>query len=441
MAAFSPQMKEFGNALDMLYIRNNASGRNKFKEKWPDAAQYLFGAQLIQYDYEGAKDLDHRAQLEEEAIDRRILLKDTLAELVDKSVDAGTLQFDYVGQIIDTFGPLLSVFLYAEDIIERVRPGLLTKAKDAQKDVSEEDTAEGDIASVGASNVSDDYAGLDDRSLLEAEKEILSSASGDDLDDIKPIDVSEGNTGDEMMAEAAAAEVASISPQAGDEASGDAEVRTADAIEENVADVSAEIAEAMQIKKEAVGIATFEDAPPTPEAMSDPLDDVKPIETPVPDAVSTDNVDATPSEAKAAELPPSIPSAPEINDLDDVRPIETSPPPPPPVSEDVPKAEDVVAPEVPESPPVEPESAPETPPLPPAVDVVAEEKPDVPDVVPAEVETKPEEQAKIEDDAVKDATSQPEEAVQPPEEAPSEEPVKVESGVYKALFNSVAKAV
>ncbi len=125
MAAFSNQLDNLTESLDLLYIPYNASGRNKFREKLPSIAQYIFGSQLVKYDDEGTSDIDHRIKLEEEANERRLELKITISEIIDKSVDQGTLIFDYVGQVIDRYGAEVSQFLYADEIIERVRPGLL----------------------------------------------------------------------------------------------------------------------------------------------------------------------------------------------------------------------------------------------------------------------------------------------------------------------------
>jgi len=129
MAAFSDKLKDLEEALSLLYIPRNLSGRLKFKDKWPEVAQYLFGDELIGYDINGFEDLDRRAKLEEEANDRRIRIKQTINEIVDKSVDAGSLMFDYVGSVIDEYGALMSKYLYAEDVIERVRPGLLASSE------------------------------------------------------------------------------------------------------------------------------------------------------------------------------------------------------------------------------------------------------------------------------------------------------------------------
>ncbi len=130
MAAFYDKLTDLGEALSILYISRNSSGRNKFREKWPEVSEYLFGSTLISYDIEGVKDRELRSKLEDEADDRRIDLKQTINEIVEKSVNAGSLQFDYVGSVIDKYGVDMSLFLYAENIIERVRPGLLATRKD-----------------------------------------------------------------------------------------------------------------------------------------------------------------------------------------------------------------------------------------------------------------------------------------------------------------------
>ena len=132
MAAFSKQIEQLTESLDILYIKNNAGGRKIFRDKWPEVAGYVFGSELTAYDMDGVSDDDeraHRCEMEDEADMRRIDLKQTMSELVEKSVDAGSLQFEYVGSVVDKYGPLLSQFLYEENVIERVRPGILVEAK------------------------------------------------------------------------------------------------------------------------------------------------------------------------------------------------------------------------------------------------------------------------------------------------------------------------
>lgn len=164
MAAFSDKRDGLFTALDMLYIYGNASGRNKFREKWPDVAAYVFGEQLIGFDNDGTTDFDLRKTLEEEADARRFFLKETIEDMVDKSVDAGMLQFDYVGKVVDAFGPLISTFLYSETVIERVRPGVLERVKADQVEDEEEE-----------------------ESVSAQEKEALTNTSDQILDDIQPI--------------------------------------------------------------------------------------------------------------------------------------------------------------------------------------------------------------------------------------------------------------
>ncbi|MBI1300589.1 MAG: hypothetical protein GC137_02925 [Alphaproteobacteria bacterium] len=125
MAAFHEKMPELKEALSLLVIRNNSGGRNNFRQKWPDVARYMFGEKLIEYDNEGTKDREHRAQLEDEASLRRIELNKLLENVIDKSVDKGILNAEYVGETIDKFGVEVIQFVYAADVIERVRPGKL----------------------------------------------------------------------------------------------------------------------------------------------------------------------------------------------------------------------------------------------------------------------------------------------------------------------------
>jgi len=159
MAAFSEKLTELGDALGLLYITRNSSGRNKFREKWPEVSEYLFGFTLINYDINGCDDREQRTKLEEEANERRIMLKTTISEIVDKSVEAGSLIFDYVGEVIDQYGADMSVFLYAENVIERVRPGLLaTRGEKTKEEIKEQEEAPNDdiTATTTVSEISDD---------------------------------------------------------------------------------------------------------------------------------------------------------------------------------------------------------------------------------------------------------------------------------------------
>jgi hypothetical protein len=126
-AALSDKLDHFSEALCMLYIKDNLSGRNKFREKWPEAAQFIFSDALIAYDNEGVTDREHRSVLENDAEERRAALLEKITEIPEKSVDSGALEFDYVGEVLDTYGPKISLLLYKDDIIQRVRPDFIKK--------------------------------------------------------------------------------------------------------------------------------------------------------------------------------------------------------------------------------------------------------------------------------------------------------------------------
>ena len=145
LSVFSEELQNISDNLDLLYIRSNASGRNKFRDKWPKVAEYIFGEQLITYDNEGTQDHDLRIQLEADAGERRISLKQTIAELKEKSIDEGSLQADYVGNVIDLYGPYIASLLYLDNIVDRVRAGSLEKIEAAREEIEQmkQDTASG----------------------------------------------------------------------------------------------------------------------------------------------------------------------------------------------------------------------------------------------------------------------------------------------------------
>jgi hypothetical protein len=122
--AFSDRLDELNEAFAALYIHKNASGRNKFREKWPEIAAYVFSEKLIACDDKHPGDFDERKILEEETDLRRIEFKNILTEIETESVASGVLKLDYIGSIIDKVGPVIAPYLYADKIIEKARPGL-----------------------------------------------------------------------------------------------------------------------------------------------------------------------------------------------------------------------------------------------------------------------------------------------------------------------------
>lgn len=133
--AFGEKLDEFRDALNLLYIKKNQSGRLKFAEKWKAPAEYIFGADLLEIDTRGPspEEYELRLQLEEAAEDRRIQVKQLLSELKEKSVVSGTLQFEYVGKVIAEYGAEISRILFADNIIERVSPGLLARLDEEKR--------------------------------------------------------------------------------------------------------------------------------------------------------------------------------------------------------------------------------------------------------------------------------------------------------------------
>ncbi|MDH5721831.1 MAG: hypothetical protein OEY94_00715 [Alphaproteobacteria bacterium] len=208
--AFSQNMDLLQKDLSLLYLKGNASARNKFGDIYPEIAQYLFGEDLIRYDYEGCDDIEHRDQLEEEALQRRFDILNIMEDLREKSVKAGSLEMEYVSKVIDHFGVEVSRYMYAENIIERVRPGALktveTKKKesdDGKKHYHTQETLDDDTIlraaeqEILASKPKDTAVPLP---TMEAEGESKPSNPvpvniEDELANIKPIDMRDANDG------------------------------------------------------------------------------------------------------------------------------------------------------------------------------------------------------------------------------------------------------
>lgn len=373
MAAFSAKMKDLEEALSLLYITKNPSGRLKFKEKWPEVADHLFGSELIKYDTEGVEDRKHRTKLEEEANDRRIDLKQTIAEIVDSSVKSGSLQFDYVGGVIDLYGPVISTYLYAEDVIERVRPGVLAAHKEKTAEPSADDAQEKKPA------VGDD---MSDTANISAVSDELNMEK-DDMMETGTIDEDQDTVADDMQKEKEQAEdkklsneektILSNASEVPEEAEGTEALLPDNHVPDNVHQPETK--------------PTLPSEPPKQESSPE----VKPIETPVP-----------PSEAKPpveTQAPPVLPDA----EPQSVKPIET----PPPVLPEVEKPAESVAQEAPANP------------APPVSDV-----PDILKPPPAETQAPP----------MPEAPKKVEELTAP-------QAAKAEKGVYKTMFNGLAKAV
>ncbi len=430
-AAFGKQLDEITDALGILYIKNNASGRHKFLDKWPDIARYVFGDTLIKYDHDGTKDRAHRAELEEEADQRRVLLKQTIREMHDKSVDAGVLKFDYVGQVIDQFGPDLSPYLYSEAVIERVRPGLLAKRK-TEKEVDDQaasdssDQADEDIRIKERASHNPQESLYDDQKLSAEESDILSNTD-DQYDAVKPIELSESI---ETPREGIKEDV---------NLPGDEQARAEQEEKQN-----------LDAQKEEAKTQATDSKPPMPTEMSE-LDNIRPIETQTlvdssepkadkpEDAVTVEGGNPAPELPKTSEVSnpaPELPKAAEAsNPAPEIPKATEVSNPAPELKKEVAVQEDKLNEDI-----VAPEAV-----TPPVADVDVQTPnvtPEIESVKPIETPLQPETPVVPKDES-KDAAPAP--APEEKDAAPSvfhrklAEKPKKPKGYYMDIFNGLAK--
>ena len=138
----SAQFDEFKQALEVLYVMANMSGRINFTKAWPEAAQHILGAELIKYDEEGTDDKEHRAELEQQAEERRLSLLDVMDTLEEKSVDKGALQIEYVRGVVERLGRPLALHIYGAQIVDRFIAPLPSEASSG----GEGDAGDGAVA-------------------------------------------------------------------------------------------------------------------------------------------------------------------------------------------------------------------------------------------------------------------------------------------------------
>lgn len=127
----SEDYEEFRDDLEILYVRGNLSGRLQFAKKWPEAAAFVFGEELIDFDQNGVKDRARLAELEDAADEQQMGLSEIVTTLESESVHEGVLQFEYVQTVVHALGRPLSLLMYAPGIVERV--------PDAQPEPEEEE--------------------------------------------------------------------------------------------------------------------------------------------------------------------------------------------------------------------------------------------------------------------------------------------------------------
>ncbi len=110
---------EFKEALELLYIIANQSGRILYAKNWPQAAKVVLGEELIGFDTKGTQDLERRAELEGEADKRRIVMLEVLDHVEERSVVDGVLQVEYVERLIKDWGRAIALKVYSPAIVDR----------------------------------------------------------------------------------------------------------------------------------------------------------------------------------------------------------------------------------------------------------------------------------------------------------------------------------
>jgi hypothetical protein len=117
-----PKFEVLREAIQILYIRGNQSGRIYFNKEWPDVAAYILGHELIRIDTHGSDDKELRKDLEEEAEERQYGLLNIFETLEDNSAKSGVLQTDFVEGVVTSLGRELSLLVYTDKIVDRFAP-------------------------------------------------------------------------------------------------------------------------------------------------------------------------------------------------------------------------------------------------------------------------------------------------------------------------------
>lgn len=112
----------FMEDVDVLYIPSNTSGRIRFLQTWPAAAQHLFGEELMQFDQAGVNDMDERkrrAELEVEAEARRIDLLEIMQDIDNKIIVKGETQVNFIKDTITTLGVDIASLFFSAEIMQK----------------------------------------------------------------------------------------------------------------------------------------------------------------------------------------------------------------------------------------------------------------------------------------------------------------------------------
>lgn len=118
----SERYAELLEAIEILYIRDNLSGRLNFVKEWPEAASHIFCEDLMRYDREGTSDRDAWMEAQEAAEERRLEMLVLLETLEEQSVEQSALKIDFVEGLVKRFGRDMALLMYSEAIVDRFLP-------------------------------------------------------------------------------------------------------------------------------------------------------------------------------------------------------------------------------------------------------------------------------------------------------------------------------
>ena len=110
---------EYKEALEVLYVIANQSGRILFAKNWPETAAVILGEELIRFDTDGADDLERRAALEGEGDQHRVEMLGVLHNVEDRCVVEGVLQLEYVQGLVTGWGRDISLNVFSSSIVDR----------------------------------------------------------------------------------------------------------------------------------------------------------------------------------------------------------------------------------------------------------------------------------------------------------------------------------
>lgn len=184
----SEQFEAFKDALEVLYLKANISGRIQFAKNWPAGAAYVLGEELLKYDEDGLGEKARKTELEEEAEERRAALLEAMETLEEKSVDKGALQTEYVRSAIEGWGRELSLLIYGAHLVDRML-GAAPPAPPVQE-LAQEAPAEPPAAPESSAPVKVDVSPPEPAQPQEHVSEPKVEPSSDPMDAVKPIDMS-----------------------------------------------------------------------------------------------------------------------------------------------------------------------------------------------------------------------------------------------------------